>query len=90
MLYTAFIFGLISSLHCIGMCGPIAMMLPVDRSNQTKKTLQIFTYHLGRLAAYASIGFIFGLFGKGFSMAGLQQELSVYSGNHNDCYSCNS
>ena len=73
MLYTAFIFGLISSLHCIGMCGPIAMMLPVDRSNQTKKTLQIFTYHLGRLAAYASIGFIFGLFGKGFSMAGLQQ-----------------
>ena len=64
MLYTAFIFGLISSLHCIGMCGPIAMMLPVDRSNQTKKTLQIFTYHLGRLAAYASIGFIFGLFGN--------------------------
>jgi sulfite exporter TauE/SafE len=80
MLYTAFIFGLISSLHCIGMCGPIAMMLPVDRSNQTKKTLQIFTYHLGRLAAYASIGFIFGLFGKGFSMAGLQQELSVILG----------
>jgi len=55
-------------------------MLPVDRSNQTKKTLQIFTYHLGRLAAYASIGFIFGLFGKGFSMAGLQQELSVILG----------
>lgn len=80
MLYTAFIFGLISSLHCIGMCGPIAIMLPVDRSNQTKKTLQIFTYHLGRLAAYASIGFIFGLFGKGFSMAGLQQELSVLLG----------
>ena len=80
MLYTAFIFGLISSLHCIGMCGPIAMMLPVDRSNQTKKTLQIFTYHLGRLAAYASIGFIFGLFGKGFSMAGIQQELSVLLG----------
>jgi len=80
MLYTAFIFGLISSLHCIGMCGPIAIMLPVDRCNQTKKTLQIFTYHLGRLAAYASIGFIFGLFGKGFSMAGLQQELSVLLG----------
>ena len=80
MLYTAFIFGLISSLHCIGMCGPIAMMLPVDRSNQTKKTLQIFTYHFGRLVAYASIGFIFGSFGKGFSMAGIQQELSVLLG----------
>lgn len=80
MLYTAFIFGLISSLHCIGMCGPIAMMLPVDRSNQAKKTLQIFTYHLGRLSAYGTIGFIFGLLGKGFSLAGIQQELSIFLG----------
>lgn len=80
MLYTAFIFGLISSLHCIGMCGPIAMMLPLDRSNQAKKTLQIFTYHLGRLSAYGTIGFIFGLVGKGFSLAGIQQELSIFLG----------
>ena len=70
MLYTAFIFGLISSFHCVGMCGPIAMMLPVDRTNQTKKAIQIITYHLGRLMAYATIGFGFGLLGKGFFMAG--------------------
>nr|WP_314896054.1 sulfite exporter TauE/SafE family protein [uncultured Flavobacterium sp.] len=80
MLYTAFIFGLISSFHCIGMCGPIAMMLPVDRNNQTKKVTQIITYHLGRLTAYATIGFIFGLVGKGFFMAGLQQKLSIFIG----------
>jgi sulfite exporter TauE/SafE len=80
MLYTAFIFGLISSFHCIGMCGPIAMMLPVDRTNQAKKVIQIITYHLGRLTAYATIGFIFGLVGKGFFMAGLQQKLSIFIG----------
>lgn len=80
MLYTAFIFGLISSLHCIGMCGPIAMMLPVDRKNQTKKAIQIITYHLGRLAAYATIGLVFGLLGKGFFMAGMQQKLSIFIG----------
>lgn len=80
MLYTAFIFGLISSFHCIGMCGPIAMMLPVDRTNQTKKATQIITYHVGRLTAYAAIGFIFGLLGKGFFMAGLQQTLSIFIG----------
>jgi sulfite exporter TauE/SafE len=80
MLYTAFVFGLISSLHCIGMCGPIAMMLPVDRNNPTKKAIQICTYHLGRLTAYASIGLVFGLLGKGFFMAGLQQKLSVFIG----------
>ena len=80
MLYTAFFFGLISSFHCIGMCGPIAMMLPVDWNNPTKKTTQIITYHLGRLMAYATIGLIFGLVGKGFFLAGMQQKLSIFIG----------
>lgn len=80
MLYSAFIFGLISSLHCIGMCGPIAMMLPVDRTNPAKKTTQIITYHLGRLTAYASIGFIFGMLGQGLFIAGIQQQLSIFIG----------
>lgn len=80
MLYSAFIFGLISSLHCIGMCGPIAMMIPVDRTNPTKKATQIITYHLGRLVAYATIGLLFGLVGKGFFLAGIQQRLSIFIG----------
>ncbi|MFY8181089.1 MAG: sulfite exporter TauE/SafE family protein [Flavobacterium sp.] len=80
MLYSALIFGLISSLHCIGMCGPIAMMLPVDRSNPTKKVIQIMLYHLGRLSAYASLGLIFGILGKGFYMAGIQQHISIIVG----------
>lgn len=80
MLYSAFIFGLISSLHCIGMCGPIAMMLPVDRSNPAKKVIQIILYHLGRLSAYASLGLVFGILGRGFFMAGIQQQLSISVG----------
>ncbi len=80
MLYTALIFGLISSFHCIGMCGPIAMMLPVDRSNQAKKTSQIITYHIGRLSAYAIIGLVFGLLGRGLYLAGFQQKLSIFIG----------
>ena len=80
MLYSAFILGLISSLHCIGMCGPIAMMLPVDHENEAKKVTQIVTYHLGRLTAYATIGLIFGLMGRGFFLAGLQQKMSIFIG----------
>lgn len=80
MLYSAFIFGLISSFHCIGMCGPIAMMLPVERNNPEKKVIQIMTYHLGRLTAYGIIGLIFGLLGKGLFLAGIQQKLSVIIG----------
>jgi sulfite exporter TauE/SafE len=80
MIYTAFIFGLLSSFHCIGMCGPIAMMLPVDHTNQAKKVTQIITYHFGRLMAYGSIGLFFGLIGKGLFIAGIQQQLSIVIG----------
>lgn len=80
MLYTALLFGLISSFHCIGMCGPIALMLPVDRNNPVKKATQIMSYHLGRISAYATIGFIFGLLGKGFFIAGIQQKMSIVIG----------
>ncbi len=80
MLYTAVILGLISSFHCIGMCGPIAMMLPVDRSNQATKTIQILVYHLGRITAYGFLGLLFGILGKGFYLAGMQQQLSIAVG----------
>jgi len=80
MLFSAFILGLISSLHCVGMCGPIAMMLPVDHQNEAKKVTQIITYHLGRLTAYATIGLIFGLLGRGFFLAELQQKMSIFIG----------
>lgn len=80
MLYSAFILGLLSSLHCIGMCGPIAMMLPIDRNDPAKKTLQIFTYHIGRLTAYGTLGLLFGIMGKGLHLAGFQQEMSIIAG----------
>ena len=80
MLYSAFIFGLISSFHCIGMCGPIAMMLPVGRSNEVKKITQIITYHIGKLTAYGTLGLIFGLLGRSFYLAGMQQQLSIIVG----------
>lgn len=80
MLYSALLLGLISSLHCIAMCGPIAMMLPVSQHNPEKKALQIITYHFGRLTAYATIGGLFGFLGMGFYLAGIQQQLSITVG----------
>lgn len=68
------------SLHCVGMCGPIAFMLPVDRTNSFKKFGQIFIYHFGRLLAYGTIGLVFGLLGKGLYVFGMQQKLSIAIG----------
>ena len=80
MLLTAIVFGLLGSFHCIGMCGPIAFMLPVDRKNNSKRILQITVYHLGRLFTYGFLGFLFGLLGKGFYFFGFQQYLSIIIG----------
>ncbi|WP_405576686.1 sulfite exporter TauE/SafE family protein [Winogradskyella sp. Asnod2-B02-A] len=80
MLFSAFILGLLGSLHCVGMCGPIAFMLPVDRSNSFKKVSQIAIYHFGRLLSYSLIGLVFGLLGKSFYLFGIQQQLSIIIG----------
>ena len=77
---SAIILGLMGSLHCVGMCGPIAFMLPVDRSNNLKKVFQIFVYHFGRLLAYGILGVLFGFLGKGLYLFGLQQKLSIAIG----------
>ena len=80
MLVSAFILGLLGSFHCVGMCGPIAFMVPVDRSNTVKKITQIAIYHFGRLLAYSFIGLIFGLIGKSLYIFGFQQQLTIIIG----------
>lgn len=80
MILTALLLGLLGSFHCVGMCGPIAFMLPVSRENNLKKILQISLYHLGRLLSYCSIGLLVGLVGKSLNLFGLQQQLSIVIG----------
>lgn len=80
MFISALIFGLLGSFHCVGMCGPIAFMLPVDHSNTSKKVLQIIIYHVGRLLSYSILGLVFGLIGKSLYLFGFQQQLSIIIG----------
>ncbi len=80
ILYTAFILGLLGSFHCLGMCGPIAFVLPVDKSSKAKTFYGTFLYHFGRLLSYGLIGLLFGLLGRGLYLAGFQQRLSILMG----------
>lgn len=80
MPYVAFLIGLLGSLHCVGMCGPIAFALPVRTANPLVKLGKYLLYNFGRVVTYALLGFLIGLVGKGFNMAGLQQVLSIASG----------
>ncbi|WBL21144.1 sulfite exporter TauE/SafE family protein [Zunongwangia sp. HRR-M8] len=77
MFFSAFLFGLLGSFHCIGMCGPIAFLLPLSRDKKPLMFLQLFLYHFGRLLSYGVIGLLFGLLGKGLNLFAAQQKLSI-------------
>lgn len=80
MLWSAILFGLLGSFHCLGMCGPIALMLPIDRRNKVKGFFQMMSYHFGRLISYSIIGLLFGILGTGFHLLGFQQQISILMG----------
>ena len=80
MLLSGLVLGLLGSLHCVGMCGPIAFLLPVSRDNNKLRLFQIGSYHLGRFTAYALLGLIFGFLGRSLSLFGAQQYLSIIAG----------
>ena len=72
--------GLLGSLHCVGMCGPIALALPLDRSSQWRVFGGNAIYSLGRLSSYFLLGLVFGLVGSGLQLFGIQQYLSILIG----------
>ncbi len=81
MWLAALILGLAGSLHCLGMCGPIALAVPVGSAATSQKLLGYGLYHFGRIAAYALLGFLFGVLGYGFQMASIQQGMSILAGS---------
>ncbi len=80
MLYLAFLLGLVGSLHCVGMCGPIALLLPLQKKRKGFRWVQIGSYFLGKTLSYSAMGGLFGLLGEGLFIAHYQQEFSIFMG----------
>ncbi len=78
--WTGFIVGLAGSLHCVGMCGPIALALPVFGESKLSVFAGRILYNLGRVVTYSILGAVFGLFGSRLILFGLQQHLSIAIG----------
>ena len=72
--------GLIGSFHCIGMCGPIVVALPLKKHNLLSKIIGAILYNSGRVFTYSVIGILFGLLGRGIHLAGFQQWTSILLG----------
>ena len=78
--YAAFILGLVGSLHCAGMCGPLAMALPATRGSAISFSLGRTAYNLGRIATYCLLGVISGAVGTSLAFVGFQRWLSMALG----------
>lgn len=77
MLWTAFTIGLLGSLHCVGMCGPIALALPYQGQRPWAAAGNVLLYNLGRILTYSGLGLLIGLLGKGLFLAGFQAQFSI-------------
>jgi sulfite exporter TauE/SafE len=60
----ALIAGLVTSVHCVGMCGPIACGLSAMPASEKERLLAMTAYHGTRLAAYGTVGAVCGALGK--------------------------
>jgi hypothetical protein len=72
--------GMLGSFHCVGMCGPLALSLPLKNDSAATKFFGAMLYNAGRIVTYSVFGLVFGLIGKSVALFGYQQWLSVILG----------
>lgn len=70
--------GATGSLHCVGMCGPLAMLVRAPGSG--KLLLNRFLYHTGKASTYMMLGAIMGVFGDLFQFQNFQNIFSILAG----------
>jgi sulfite exporter TauE/SafE len=76
----AFFTGLFGSLHCVAMCGPLVMALPMAGRSVMYSFIQRILYQAGRIFAYTCFGLLFGWMGQSFNLLGWQQIISICTG----------
>ncbi len=76
----AFSIGMVGSFHCVGMCGPLALALPLSSDSYAAKFWGAFIYNAGRIVTYSVFGLLFGLIGQTAALFNFQQWLSIGTG----------
>ena len=80
ILLTGFLLGLMGSFHCAGMCGPIALSLPLKGDTFAQRFVSGLLYNSGRTLMYGVMGALFGLIGLGVHLLGFQRWISIAMG----------
>ena len=76
----AFFTGLLGSLHCVAMCGPLMLAMPLGNLSTWQLLFRSLFYQSGRILMYSFLGLLSGTIGTGFNIIGWQKSLSVGSG----------
>jgi hypothetical protein len=81
MFWVAFTIGLFGSLHCVGMCGPLAIAFcDKEKDSKWQRLYSGMSYNLGRTFTYSVLGLFFGLLGTIMVLADFQKSLSIILG----------
>jgi uncharacterized protein len=80
LLWTAFALGLVGSLHCAVMCGPLILAVTNITRGTASSTSSRVVYHAGRVTIYMAIGVLFGAIGRTAALVGLQRWISLFAG----------
>jgi sulfite exporter TauE/SafE len=77
----AFLLGFLGSMHCVGMCGPIVLAIPINNKNKISPYISNILYNFGRVITYSFLGLIFGFIGQSLSIIVLQSHISITFGS---------
>jgi len=72
--------GLVGSFHCVGMCGPLALSLPIRSNSRFIRTISILAYNLGRATTYFCLGAFLDWAGSRLILVTYQQAFSITIG----------
>lgn len=70
-------FGFFGSVHCVGMCGPLALSLPGAPHTRWRYAVERLVYNLGRAVTYTTLGGAVGALGALLSLSPVQQWISI-------------
>ena len=71
--------GVVSSVHCLGMCGPLVLSIGprLDRTARTTQVARLLLYHGGRVATYTLLAIPAGLAGRMLWVQGLGRAVAI-------------
>jgi len=78
-----FVLGLATSLHCIGMCGPMIVTYAVKNTRNDSRFASVLpnvVYQAARTLSYVLVGAVLGAVGSAFNLTGIRPWILVLAG----------